>query len=54
VLLQSSLDKSICYIETKSLDGETNLKHKIAPPSIDEAYGSDKDLIESINEKIVC
>ena len=30
VLLNSSTPKGICYIETKNLDGETNLKHKLA------------------------
>ena len=28
VLLNSSILKGICYVETKNLDGETNLKHK--------------------------
>jgi P-type E1-E2 ATPase len=28
VLMNSSGAKGICYIETKNLDGETNLKHK--------------------------
>jgi len=28
VLLNSSAPKGMCYIETKNLDGETNLKHK--------------------------
>jgi len=28
ILLNSSLLKGLCYIETKDLDGETNLKHK--------------------------
>jgi P-type E1-E2 ATPase len=30
VLLSSSGRKGICYIETKNLDGETNLKQKVA------------------------
>ena len=28
ILLQTSEEKRNCYIETKNLDGETNLKHK--------------------------
>jgi P-type E1-E2 ATPase len=28
ILINSSIIKNICYIETKNLDGETNLKHK--------------------------
>lgn len=28
ILLNSSAPKGICYVETKNLDGETNLKHK--------------------------
>lgn len=30
LLINSSTYKGICYIETKNLDGETNLKHKQA------------------------
>ena len=33
VLLSSSEKSGICYIETKSLDGETNLKHKLSDKS---------------------
>ena len=28
LLLSSSLKKGIAYVETKNLDGETNMKHK--------------------------
>ena len=28
LIVTSSLPKGICYVETKNLDGETNLKHK--------------------------
>jgi magnesium-transporting ATPase (P-type) len=30
ILINSSTPKGICYVETKNLDGETNLKHKQA------------------------
>ena len=31
VLLGTSDPNNMCFVETKNLDGETNLKHKIAP-----------------------
>ena len=34
VLINSSGKKGICYIETKNLDGETNLKHKVTNKDI--------------------
>ena len=30
LIVQSSEKKGVCYTETKNLDGETNLKHKLA------------------------
>ena len=35
ILLKSSEAKGICYIETKNLDGETNLKHKMTEKHFD-------------------
>lgn len=34
LILSSSLAKGICYVETKNLDGETNLKHKKASKDV--------------------
>ena len=35
VLLRSSHPNGTCFVETKSLDGETTLKHKRAPKAIE-------------------
>ena len=31
LLIKSSGADGLCYVETKNLDGETNLKNKVAP-----------------------
>ncbi len=35
IIVSTSAD-NLCYVETKNLDGETNLKHKAAPKEIAE------------------
>lgn len=37
VLVQSAGAKGICYVETKNLDGETNLKHKVAEKHLNKS-----------------
>ena len=43
VLVQSSDPKGVCYIETKNLDGETNLKHKIAEKYLNQQLHADSN-----------
>lgn len=48
-LLASSNKKGNCFIQTKNLDGETNLKPKYAPVSLSKIYGkiAEKKIIDS-------
>jgi phospholipid-transporting ATPase len=41
ILLTSSEANGICYVETKNLDGETNLKHKLANPETQNHFTSE-------------
>lgn len=43
LLLNSSLASGVCYIETKSLDGETNLKHKTSVKEITQFVKTDEE-----------
>ena len=56
ILLDSALPKGICYVETKNLDGETNMKQKIASEHIEKKLNnSDTDILTALqNTKIEC
>lgn len=48
ILLNSSAPKGICYIETKNLDGETNMKHKMSHKSIIKHVTDEKSVSEIV------
>ena len=50
ILLNSSAPKGICYIETKDLDGETNLKHKTSDKKLLQlGIDDDASVIHTVN-----
>ena len=53
ILLKSSNPNGIAYVETHSLDGETNLKHKSAIRDMQDAILSEADA-STINGHIYC
>lgn len=53
VLLNSSGRKGICYIETKNLDGETNLKQKISNKEV-MAVCLDDESLSHLKAEVKC
>jgi phospholipid-translocating ATPase len=47
ILINSSGEKGICYIETKNLDGETNLKHKKATKECVDMSQNENEIINN-------
>lgn len=54
IFLSCSDDKGICYVETKNLDGETNLKHKVAFKYTQALHKNDEKFLDSIIADIKC
>ena len=53
ILLATSATKNICFVETKNLDGETNLKHKMAPKEMSQ-FTTEEELINQFKGRVVC
>lgn len=55
IILNTSHPKGNCYIETKSLDGETNLKNKVSLKETVSLITCDEDVIHNLqNIHIQC
>ena len=53
LILSTSDSKGVCYVETKNLDGETNLKIKNSNKELNQAYGKVESFGE-LNGQILC
>lgn len=51
--MKSSNNSGLCYVETKNLDGETNLKHKSAVKEIQGYIKGAEDATHLVG-KVVC
>jgi len=51
LLLKSSLDTGMCFVDTMNLDGETNLKEKMIPSGLKDLV---KDNIINSTGIIIC
>ena len=53
IMIRSSLPKGIAYVETKNLDGETNLKHKQAEKNILQIASDDRACLSKFNGAVI-
>ena len=54
LLASSDFRKGLCFIETKNLDGETNLKTKVVHADIKEHVSREEDIYDLVDQKLNC
>ena len=46
IVVRSTEDEGVCYVETKNLDGETNLKNKQVPKDLIDSFSRPEQAIK--------
>ena len=54
VLCRSSDSKGLAYVETKNLDGETNLKHKVAEKFLNKKLRNQANISDTLDGCLLC
>ena len=54
IILNTSEEKGVCYIETKSLDGETNLKMNKAESQLCSLFKDENAIAERLEGEVLC
>ena len=49
VVVKSTEDEGVCYVETKNLDGETNLKNKCVPKELWNQFDHPREGIQAFD-----
>ncbi len=49
IVVRSTEDEGVCYVETKNLDGETNLKNKQVPKDIIDTFSHPEQAIKEFD-----
>ena len=54
LMIANSGTEGLCYVETKNLDGETNMKHKVAPKQLNEHFKNLNKINDINTSQIFC
>lgn len=52
ICVKSTEEEGVCYVETKNLDGETNLKNKCVPKDLWDAFDPEMNSIRHHDGKL--
>ena len=54
ICIKTASEKHIAYVETKNLDGETNLKHKLAVKELAQGFSDEESCLRDLHASVTC